>query len=255
MKGTLLSVFMLCTVVLAMQAGAGEHTPAKPIDPPYGLARGFGNIMSGWLELPRGIMYENARIPVVGFVVGPVKGAFLTTWREVAGVTDVLCMGLTGKGLYNETVPDFVWDAHWLPSPCEYKATGGTQPRRKPRVAPPCSQTPSASSCSQEAPAGQALATPCNQPRDNVVLEEVKLIEWTTPPAAAATSSPATQRTTAGSTVQQTRAPAAASAAGPRRKVRVTIPFDLGPADEMDQRIKAMDARIADIERRAGIWR
>jgi len=255
MKGMLLSVLMLCTVVLAMPAGAGEHTPVKPIDPPYGLARGFGNIMSGWLEVPRGMMYENARIPVVGFIVGPVKGAFLTTWREVAGMTDVLCMGLTGKGLYNETVPDFVWDAHWLPQAREYTATGGPHPRQTPRGALPCSHTASATSCSQDAPAGPPLATPCDQPRDNVVLEEVKLIEWTPPPAPVSASSPATQRTTTGTMVQQESAPAVASAAGPRRKVRVTIPFDLGPADGMDKRIKAMEARITEIERRAGIRR
>jgi len=103
---------------MAMAGGPRHATPAasKPINPAYGIARGFANVATGWLEIPRGLVYENARIPVVGFLTGPVKGAFLTTWRELAGVTDVLAFGLTGKGLYyKEVVPDFVWDAQWIP--------------------------------------------------------------------------------------------------------------------------------------------
>jgi len=226
---------VVCVMACAACVLAGSSPSDRPIDPPYGLARGFGNIMTGWLELPRGIIYENARIPIVGFVVGPVKGAFLTVWRELAGVTDVLCMGLTGKGLYNESVPDFVWDAHWLPQPQVYKATAGDAPRAKKPAVPPCAHQP-------RAPQGGA-------PSDMVVVEEVKMIEWTGPaahsaPTAAACAAPASEP-----------APASAAAAAPRRKVRVTIPFDLGPADNIDRRIKAMDERISDIEKRAGIWR
>jgi putative exosortase-associated protein (TIGR04073 family) len=112
-----LAVALALSVATAYAGGKTEAYPHTPINPAYGMARGFANIMTGWLEIPRGLVYENARIPVVGFVTGPVKGAFLTTWRELAGVTDVMTFGLTGKGLYyKDVVPDFVWDAQWIPS-------------------------------------------------------------------------------------------------------------------------------------------
>ena len=94
-----------------------ELKKSKP-NPPYAVARGFSNLMFGWLEVPRGIIYENSRIPVVGLVVGPIKGALLTTWRILAGTVDVVGMGLTREGLYSDSVlPEFVWDAPWI-SPC-----------------------------------------------------------------------------------------------------------------------------------------
>lgn len=116
-RGACVVAVILCAVT-ALADGPRHDKPAgsKPINPAYGIARGFANLTTGWLEIPRGLIYENARIPVVGFMTGPVKGAFLTTWRELAGVTDVLALGLTGKGLYyRDVVPDFVWDAEWIP--------------------------------------------------------------------------------------------------------------------------------------------
>lgn len=258
MKSAWMFVLVACALLRAAHVEADECISEKPINPAYGLARGFGNIMSGWLELPRGIIYENARIPLVGFVAGPVKGAFLMTWREVAGVTDVLCMGLTGKGLYTAMVPDFVWDAHWLPQPREYKATAGALREQQSRRAPPCAQTPGSAPCSQHTPVVQPTMPPCGQPRETIVMDEVKLVEWTAPPAPAGASTPRAANATAvaQAAAPQTTVPAnAAASTGPRRKVRVTIPFDLGPADYMDQRIKAMDARISEIEKRAGIWK
>lgn len=257
MKG-ILSALIACALLPVARIAADECASEKPINPAYGLARGFGNIMSGWLELPRGIIYENARIPLVGFVAGPVKGAFLMTWREVAGLTDVLCMGLTGKGLYNESVPDFVWDAHWLPQPREYKATAGVPREQEPRRAPSCRQTPCSTPRVQHMPAVQPSSTSCGQSRENIVMDEVKLIEWTAPPGPALASTPTAVNPAAvtQAAAPQSSVPASATAsAGPRRKVRVTIPFDLGPADDMDRRIKAMDARISEIEKRAGIWK
>ncbi len=88
----------------------------KSVNPPRAFARGMANIMTCWLELPRGIIYENARIPLVGFVSGSVKGAVLTTGRVGAGVLDVVAMGLTRDGLHSSIFPEFVWDAQWIPA-------------------------------------------------------------------------------------------------------------------------------------------
>ncbi len=113
------NLFTICTFLILFSAfdSVAELKNSRP-NPPYAVARGFSNLMFGWLEIPRGIIYENSRIPVVGFVVGPIKGALLTTWRVLAGTVDVVAMGLTRKGLYNDQLPDFVWDASWIYS-CE----------------------------------------------------------------------------------------------------------------------------------------
>ncbi len=128
----------LCMTVLTVHA----EEKRSAVNPPYGIARGFSNLMFGWLEVPRGIIYENARIPVVGFVTGPVKGALLTTWRTLAGVTDVVAMGLTREGLYGPMLPDFVWDADWVP-PCGEDMVPGpanVDCNPCPNTCPPCPQ-------------------------------------------------------------------------------------------------------------------
>lgn len=110
-----LTVTVLCITLClaAVSTFAGEEPVQK--SPGYVIGRGFGNILTGWLEVPRGIVYENARIPVVGLISGPVKGLGLTAWRGLAGVTDVLTFGLIPEGLYGSYLPDFVWQDAWVP--------------------------------------------------------------------------------------------------------------------------------------------
>ncbi len=113
------SLFVICIFLMFFSAfnSVAKLKKSKP-NPPHAVARGFSNLMFGWLEVPRGIIYENSRIPVVGLVVGPIKGALLTTWRVLAGTVDVVGMGLTREGLYSDDIlPEFVWDAPWI-SPC-----------------------------------------------------------------------------------------------------------------------------------------
>jgi len=109
--------FVLSLVAFALLFSVGTANAklkkAKP-NPPYALSRGFSNLMLGWLEIPRGIIYENSRIPIVGFVTGPLKGSLLTTWRVLAGTVDIVGLGLTREGLYCGQLPDFVWDAPWI---------------------------------------------------------------------------------------------------------------------------------------------
>ena len=144
MKRTLL---VLLVILLAAGSTTAARTCTRP-DPPYVLSRGFANLLVGWLEVPRGIIYENARVPVIGFVSGSVKGTLLTVWRELAGTVDVLSMGLSRRGLYCCRIPDFVWDAEWIPvagedmvtcrnvncSPC------GTCPMQKPGKCDKCAK-------------------------------------------------------------------------------------------------------------------
>ena len=82
----------------------------------HGLMRASANVGLGWLEVPRGIVYENAKIPVVGIGLGVVKGAGLTVWRTAYGVIDLLTLGLIrGDRLYSDEMPEYVWKADWMP--------------------------------------------------------------------------------------------------------------------------------------------
>ena len=114
MKRKILSILLIVALILPCIASA-EQKKAKP-NPPYALARGFANVLTCWMEMPRGLIYENARIPIIGFFTGTVKGGFLTIYRAVAGTIDIAAMGLTKEGLYFKDVPDFVWDADWIPA-------------------------------------------------------------------------------------------------------------------------------------------
>jgi len=116
MKKLILS-FVAITLLFSLGTANAELKKSNP-NPPQAVARGFSNLMFCWLEIPRGIIYENSRIPIVGFVTGPLKGTLLTTWRFLAGTVDVVGMGLTREGLYAENIlPEYVWDAPWI-APC-----------------------------------------------------------------------------------------------------------------------------------------
>jgi len=110
------ALLIIIALIFAVSAVNAEQKKSKP-NPPYALARGFANVLTGWLEVPRGLIYENARIPIIGFFTGTVKGGVLTLYRTVAGTVDLAAMGLTREGLYFKDFPDFVWDADWVP-PC-----------------------------------------------------------------------------------------------------------------------------------------
>lgn len=82
---------------------------------PYGIMRGLSNVLFGWAEIPRALIYENVRLPIIGCVSGTMKGAFLGFWREVSGGVDLITFGTTGEGTYLEEMPDFVWEAPCVP--------------------------------------------------------------------------------------------------------------------------------------------
>jgi len=205
---------------------------AKPVapDPPYAFARGWANLMAGWLELPRGIVYENSRIPVVGFVAGPVKGSFLATWRELAGAMDVVCFGLTRKGLYTTEVPEFVWDATWVPvfpdtpplpgrgmkKPAAARPAHRPAPMPEPAACPPRTQMP-----------GQPAAVGANACGGSTVTATVCVVS---------------------SAVQASPAHTASRAGTPGS-------FDLSGDGGLGARIDAIEQKVRSIERRAAVYK
>ena len=98
---------MVCTGVTA----AEEETV---YDPGWGFLRGAANILTAWVELPRALTVEMIRLPVLGIFPGTAKGGAFAFLRLFAGTVDVLALGY-GPGLYDETIPEFVWEAPWLP--------------------------------------------------------------------------------------------------------------------------------------------
>jgi len=81
----------------------------------YALQRGGANVLTGWLELPRCVVYSSVEIPIVGLVFGGIQGSGYAAWRTILGLTDLGTIGLTGDKLYSEEFPDFVWQADWIP--------------------------------------------------------------------------------------------------------------------------------------------
>lgn len=84
-------------------------------NPLYTLGRGFANLGTCPLELPRCMVYDNAVIPVIGLLGGVLEGPFLMTWRLIGGVIDVVSFGFSGSCIYSDAFPDFVWESQWLP--------------------------------------------------------------------------------------------------------------------------------------------
>ena len=88
----------------------------QKINPWHGFSRGIINIATCWLEIPREIILENNKFPVVGIVSGALKGTFFTTTRAVLSVVDVGLLGFTGPSGYDPNLfPEYVWNSQWNP--------------------------------------------------------------------------------------------------------------------------------------------
>lgn len=94
-----------------------KTTTQKEYDynPLYNLGRGATNLGTSPLEIPRCMVYDNAKVPVLGLFGGVIEGAFVTVWRLLGGTFDILSLGFSGKGIYSDSFPEFIWDSKWLP--------------------------------------------------------------------------------------------------------------------------------------------
>ena len=106
-------------MVLCMVAGVAVAEEAKPeykdtMDKmAVNMGRGVVNMLTGWLEVPRGLWYEGSRNPYYGTIVGSLNGAFLAVARTVGGAADFATLGMTGPGIYSEGFPQYVWESDW----------------------------------------------------------------------------------------------------------------------------------------------
>ena len=81
------------------------------------VGRGFVNVATCWMEVPRCLVYYNSQVPVLGLVVGACQGAGLTAIRAFAGVADILSFGYMSDSIYTSChgFKEWVWDERWVP--------------------------------------------------------------------------------------------------------------------------------------------
>jgi len=85
-----------------------------------GIERGFANIVAGWIEVPRGMVYYSVDYPVIGIIPGALEGAGMTLIRTLGGAIDILTIGYLepGNTVYDTMdAPMLPWESPWLPVP------------------------------------------------------------------------------------------------------------------------------------------
>ncbi len=93
-----------------------EAVYPQELNVPHALWRSVINVTTGWLEIPREIILENSKYPLLGIVSGTLRGAFFTTMRAVLSVVDIGLLGFTGPSGYDpEIFPEYVWNSQWNP--------------------------------------------------------------------------------------------------------------------------------------------
>lgn len=98
------------------------HVAAVEQDAEYsmldGVGRGFANLLTGTIEVPRCVTFYSVQWPVIGFLPGVLQGSGMTAVRAFGGVLDLLTLGYLSPGntLYDAMeAPLFPWQAPWLP--------------------------------------------------------------------------------------------------------------------------------------------
>lgn len=98
LKSCLVCFAVICFagVFLGIDALADSHSeyPAGPIQK---AERGFQNTVFGWTEIPKKVVDDTkATNPVVGVLVGTVKGTFKAFARTASGVADLVTFPIGG---------------------------------------------------------------------------------------------------------------------------------------------------------------
>ena len=121
-------IVLAITAFKVLQANAqnekSEINKSKPqvVENQYslidGIGRGFANLLTGWIEAPRGMVYYSVEWPVIGIIPGAFEGAGLTLIRTIGGGIDLITLGyLTpGNTVYDTMdIPMLPWLSPWLP--------------------------------------------------------------------------------------------------------------------------------------------
>jgi len=119
-----ISAVLIITLIAAIQVNAeNEKTQIKEkehyslLD---GVKRGFANLLAGWIEAPRGMVYYSVDYPVIGIIPGAFEGAGMTFIRTAGGAIDLITIGYLSPGntVYDTMdAPMMPWESPWLPAP------------------------------------------------------------------------------------------------------------------------------------------
>ena len=85
-----------------------------------GIGRGFANLLAGWIEAPRGMVYYSIEYPVIGIIPGAFEGTGMTIIRTFGGAIDILTIGylVPGDTVYDTMdAPMMPWESPWIPIP------------------------------------------------------------------------------------------------------------------------------------------
>ena len=85
-----------------------------------GIGRGFANLLLGWFDVPRGMVYYSVDYPVIGIIPGALEGAGMAFVRTLGGGLDLLTIGYLDPGntVYDTMdAPLLPWEGAWLPVP------------------------------------------------------------------------------------------------------------------------------------------
>jgi hypothetical protein len=123
---------MVIAVILILSAGIGraqegsytpvprESTGSMKETCQFGIKRGFANLLTGWIEIPRCLSYEVTARPISSPLLGPLTGASFTAIRAVLGAIDILSGGLNGYNKYSDFIPDYPWESPWVAPETEF---------------------------------------------------------------------------------------------------------------------------------------
>lgn len=134
------TVVLIVALLVAMQVNAEDQSSlneeiqsslnAEEQKPPIseeggyslidGIGRGFANLLAGWIEAPRGMVYYSIDWPVIGIIPGAFEGTGMTLIRTVGGAIDILTIGYLSPGntVYDTMdAPMMPWESSWIPVP------------------------------------------------------------------------------------------------------------------------------------------
>ena len=112
------TVVLIVALLVAMQVNAEDQSSlneeiqsslnAEEQKPPIseeggyslidGIGRGFANLLAGWIEAPRGMVYYSIDWPVIGIIPGAFEGTGMTLIRTGGGAIDILTIGYLSPG-------------------------------------------------------------------------------------------------------------------------------------------------------------
>ncbi len=123
-KRSYITIVLIVALLASLHVYAENDNPQPKEKKQYsmidGLSRGFANILAGWIEAPRGMVYYSVEWPIIGIIPGTLEGAGMAFIRTIGGALDLFTIGYLSPGdtVYDTMdAPMLPWESPWLPSP------------------------------------------------------------------------------------------------------------------------------------------